>query len=341
MSESNTPASPEELEQAERDKVKGTPPSRLFKLTDGSHLADILKEIGGDFTVVKKPALFERDLSFLDGSVYTEKIAPIPGVCALVREDNQNPIGSMSSGYGVLQFEELLAFTDQIVSEGHARFTGGRVTCGGARIHIQMKGTQSLTLAGNDVIENFITASTSHDGSGCIQVMNTPVHKASQLTFIPLGNCRIKMRHTKHVKARLAAIARDVAKINGFWVQMSEVFQKISGTRITDDKARLYFQMLLPPADDAKNKRASNIRDKMFDIYKFHGITKDFPSCRGTLFGALMAALQWAEYYKVVRRSSKGVSAADSKVEAMISGDGAKLKAEALGIALALEAKLG
>lgn len=336
-----TPASPEELEKAEREKVRSTPPSRLFKLTEGSHLADVLTEIGGDFTVVKKPALFERDLSFLDGVVYTEKIVPIPGICALVREDTQEPIGSMSSGYGVVQFEELLSFTDQIAAEGHARFTGGKVTCGGARIHIEMKANQTLTLAGNDVIENYITASTSHDGSGCIQVMNTPRHKASQMTFVPLGKCRIKMRHTKHVKARLARVAKDVAKINEYWKEMSDAFRLISASRINDEKARLYFEMLLPPADDAKNKRAENIRNKMFDIYKFHGITKDFPSCQNTLFGALMATLQWIEYYKVVRKSTKGVNAADSKIESMLSGDAAKMKAEALGIALTLQEKLG
>jgi len=290
---------------------------------------DLLKDIGADFTVEKRP-VYHKIPSMALGHM------PIPGYSAMIRGDNNFPLGIVGARYGVSQYNSTLRFLDELVADGQFNFNGGRCTLGGAHLFVSLKAPNRVIFGGDDMVECYFTVSTSHDGSDAITVMCSPVHQRSQ-TILPSELGIIKIRHSVHVKNRLADAAATLRKMNKVWQDHADAFTRFPQIKLSEDDARTYFAMLAPAKDGSDVAvRTKNVRDRLFDIYKNHKLTAHLPSCQGTLLGALVAAMIFGDYYKTVRKSIVGISEQDARIESRLSGQGAKLKADAFAGALQL-----
>ena len=292
-----------------------------------SNVDELLKAIDADFEVEKRP-IYQR----LPNGGFT----PIFGYATTARKDNDLALGVVSSRYGVEQYRSTIGFLDELVADGQFRFNGGRTTLGGAHLYVSLISPNKVIYAGGDSVDCHFTVSTSHDGTDSITVMCSPIHKASQ-TILPSHLGIVKVRHSVHVGRRLANAAATLRKMNAIWEQHREAFEKFPQIFLSDDDARTYFAMLAPAKDGSEvPTRTQNVRDTLFNIYKTHKLTSHLPSCRNTLMGALVAALVFGDYYKTVRKSIVGVSEIDARIESRLTGQGAKLKADAFAGALEL-----
>ena len=263
----------------------------------------------------------------------------IPGYSLIRRKDSFAPLGVNSARYGLAQYKDTLSFLNDIVGSKEASFQSAVATDNGARIYIAMKAPNTIVFAPGDEIECFYTASTSHDGTGSIQLMFSPVHKKSQTILTSLDSGIIKMRHTVKVKDRLARASGTVAKMQEVWSRHADQFSKFAGLPVTDDDIRGYFAMIVPSDAIEVHPRTQNVRDKLFDIYKT-GMTAQLPSCKDTLLGGFVAALIFGDYYKSVRHSIVGRSEKDAMIESRLTGTTARFKADAFAACLKI-ARLG
>ena len=267
----------------------------------------------------------------------TDDFREIPNKSCIRRGDNKIALGVMSARYGLAQYRETLGFLNDVVGTNQAQFYGARAIDNGASLFVAVKAPNTIMFAPGDEIECFYTASTSHDGTGSIQLMLSPVHKRTQTILTTLDSGIIRMRHTKLVKDRLARATGTINKMQAVWQNHEDKFRKFVGLTINDDEAKTYFAMVVPSDEigDDVPTRTQNVREKLFDIYKA-GVVAQIPSCRGTLLGAFVSALVFGDYYKTTRSSIIGRSEQDVMVESRLSGTAARFKADAFACCLKL-----
>ena len=306
------------------------PLSKLFKRIDDPYASidDALKAIGADFEVEK------RDVFVLGNEVNPLTNSPDPtdvsGYAAVCKKDG-TPLSVMRDRYGVVQYRDSVDFLSTMIGNRQAEVWAGSVVDGGAKMHLIVKTPDFIELTPGEKFECYYTVSASHDGTGCLQAMCSPIHNISQTVYTPTGGGIVKIKHTAKVDARLDQAKRMFDKLHKHFTEFGNNIKDMCGIKLTDQEARDYIMSVV----EGDNKRAENIRDKVFDIYKSVGLCVKLPSCNGTLFGAFMAFQQYADYYKTVRKSIRR-NELDAKIEARLTGDGAKLKAESFGMALAL-----
>jgi phage/plasmid-like protein (TIGR03299 family) len=288
---------------------------------------ELLKTIGADFEVEKR-AIYQR--------IPSGGFTPVIGWSATARKDTDAALGVVGSRYGVSQYKHTLGFLDELVADGQFRFNGGRTTLDGAHLYVSLVSPSRVIFGGNDTVDCHFTVSTSHDGSDSIRVMCSPVHSRSQ-TVLPSKLGIVKIRHSVHVGRRLADAAATLRKMNKVWEQHKDAFERFPQIQLSNDDAKTYFAMLAPAKSGSEvPTRTQNVRDQLMSIYTNHKLTANLPSCKGTLLGALVAAMIFGDYYKTVRKSIVGVSEQDARIESRLNGQGAKLKADAFAGALEL-----
>lgn len=300
------------------------PLTKLFKKIDNPYgsVDDALKAIGADFEVEKRSVYISDE---------DDNYRSIPGYASVVRRDTGVPLSIMRSRYGVVQYREALGFLNEIIGNNKAEIYVGEVVDGGAKLHLIVKTLSFIDLGGGEKFEFFFTISTSHDGSSGIQTMCSPIHNLSQTVYTPTGKGVVKLKHSANVTARLALANRIFSNMEAYFHSFGETIKDIVGINLTDQEAQDYFLSVV----EGDSTRAQNTRNKLFDLYKSTGLCINLSSCQGTLFGAFMAIQQYADYYKTVRKSIRR-SETDARIEARLTGDAAKMKAESFSMALAI-----
>ncbi len=314
------------------------PLHRLFKRLQNPNatVADVLKEIGGDFTV-------EKEQHYIAGVVRIPLWPPIPvfkkipNTSAIVKKETWEPISVMGDRYGVIQYQTALDFLDDMIGNKEVEVWGAATLDNGNKLHLIVKAPEYIELSPGERFECFFTVSASHDGTGCLQAMCSPIHNVTQTVFTPrAGAGMIKIKHTKNAEARVATARRLFNKLHDSFVDFGENIVEMATITLTTQQATDYLHSVV----GGDSTRAINIRDHIYDIYSTTGLCRHLPSCKDTLFGAFMAVQQQADYYKTVRKSIR-MSEIDAKIEARLSGDGAKMKALAYSEALLLLKQFG
>jgi phage/plasmid-like protein (TIGR03299 family) len=301
------------------------PVTKLFRgLKDPRSIEEALEQMGADFSAEKRDVYFIGD----DGDP-----VKVEHQCAVVNTENMQGLSIMRARYGLVQYRDALSFLSEAVANGTAEFYGGRATDGGARIHIVMRATEFMEIGPGERVECYFTVSTSHDGTGQIQAMCTPIHSVTQTVFTPLKDGVFKIKHTVKANQRLAQVGRVANKMHEFFANYQESFRSFIDCNINHQQARDYFFMLCPDSDGPNKTRAENIRNKMFDIYVSNPIIRGLPTCRDSLWGAFQTAMVYADQYKTVRASNIR-SEVDAKLESRLNGAGAQFKAEAFAASL-------
>lgn len=288
-------------------------------------VADALEKIRCNFEVTKEPV-------FVMVENAEGKLLPtlVPGHRAIVKDDN-TPIAVVGDRYGIIQYEKAVDFLNQLVADRKVQIYGGCSTDKGARMHLLVKVPDTIELSPGEKFDCFYTVSATHDGSGCLQAMCSPIHNVSQTVFTPTGKGVVRIKHSVNAELRLKQAERMFAKLNHHFVDFGRTVKDMVGIKMREQQARDFFFSLV----DGDHKRSENVRNKLFDIYAFSGLCRNLSSCKDTLFGAFMAVQQYADYYKTVRKSIRR-DELDAKIEARLTGDAAKMKAESFSMALAI-----
>ena len=95
---------------------------------------------------------------------------------AIVRADRPTVVlGTVGKKYNPLQNDELFAVADELRSLGNVEFVRAGALEGGARLWMQVKLPNPITVGKNDVVDRYLTLVNSHDGSCALKAMVTPL----------------------------------------------------------------------------------------------------------------------------------------------------------------------
>lgn len=167
-----------------------------------------------DYTVAKMPVYYQTK----NGG-----FAANPEFYHIIREDNGAPLGLVKKSYGVVQNADAFQFVNNLCAGGNAAepfIESAGVLGHGERVFITAKFPERFKcgeILGDDA-EVYAVITTSHDGSGAVTVMLTPVRVVCNNTLQYALGCnysKFAFRHTVNVKLRMKEDLEHAAKVLG------------------------------------------------------------------------------------------------------------------------------
>ncbi len=150
-----------------------------------------------------------------------------------------------------------------------------------------------------DLIEQYLFLTTSHDGSGSITAAFTPIRIVCNNTLnAALKNMSnvIKIRHTNNAKVRLEQAHKVMGITNTLSQQLEDIFNHWSKVKITDKEVYKLIQLALIPNKEVLHHIQRGREDELSTLflntcnsayqYAVGNETQQLDTTRGTLFGA-------------------------------------------------------
>ena len=195
--------------------VNGAPWALGIDVSDCKSSAEVMHKAGLDF-IVDKCELVAR-MSFgikrnnivndiagdfvKDGYIYRELV----GSYATYRADTSQPLGLVKAKYEVVQNIDAFKFFDDAIGEGMARWDKAGILDDGRKIYLSAR-LPVETRVGDDLIDNYLVFSNSHDGTSSVNIMFTPIRVICTNMLnsaLKSADAYIRIRHTESAKQKL------------------------------------------------------------------------------------------------------------------------------------------
>lgn len=204
-------------------------------------VAEALKACNADYKVQLQPIVALND-KLVKAMENNEMISGdellkllIPNARATMRTDLEKSLGIVSDGYGIVQNEDAFKFVDMFCSGKFADRDNTPVieTCGvlgnGERVFVTAKFPQPIVLDAkrDDLVEMYVVFTTSHDGTGAVRCMCTPIRVVCNNTLnmaMKHNIGRIAFRHSSKVMSRLDLLNKENAEFAYNALNVAEVY---------------------------------------------------------------------------------------------------------------------
>lgn len=256
----------------------------------------------------------------------------VPDKVAVIREDDGRYLGTVGRNRGILQYRDVLAFTEALVSQGNAAYVTGGIIGSGEQAFVVMKTKDSFKLSGTDAIDCYFYITTSHDNSKGLEIVPAPLRSANGTVLTVGREYRIGFRHSSKVQDRVKRASLSINKVEAYFNEMDTSFRLLRSVNLTSSQFDIFVKSLFPDSDD-RPKRSENVRDEITTIYKT-GPACQLPSTKGTMLGAYFAVVEWVDKIRNVKHSKVRPNEYDAKLFSLLEGSGARHKADAYAFAI-------
>lgn len=158
----------------------------------------------------------------------------IPDKVALIKSSDNSVLGVLGTSYQEFQNEEMAELLFQISKSTGLTFHKGGEFNGGQQVYLQLK-SDDFKL-GDDRIEGYITACSSHNGSTSLAFGNSTLTISCLNTFYKsFKNLDNKLKHTISMKPRLEVILRGVDALLEEEKNDFKIIERLSNTKLTPE----------------------------------------------------------------------------------------------------------
>ena len=294
------------------------------------------------WTVRKEPIYYR--MPAVEGM---SRIKKVPANFAIVRDDDNSPLGIVGKDYKPFQNDSLFDFMETFCKATGAKMeTAGSLRNGKIVWALSTAGT--VEHVENDPIEQYFLFKNSFDGSTNLQICFTNVRVVCNNTLTAaLRNAKNMwaIRHTSnlHEQVELAKQAFTGQKHNA--QELGAIMRRMASMPVTGDELKnLVAEIVRGEAIDAEDvleERANTELEKMINgltrhqekitdkILELHesGAGADIPGVRGTLYGVLNAFTEYADHYKTIRPGERSME--EARFESLMMGSAQAFKARA------------
>lgn len=267
-----------------------------------------------------------------------EKLVKTPSSFSTFRTDTGDILGDrLGKVYKVVQNKDAFTFFDSIVGKGEAIYETAGALGKGETIFISAKLPSYISVKKDD-IEKYLLLYMSHDGSGAITAMFTPVRVVCNNTLNAAmrgAGHKVTIRHTGNVEENLANAHKILGITNVLSKQLEEIFGKMSTIKVDDKMLNGYIEQVLIPENRLKEIRAEKAELTAHQTktiegvkkYYFEGPGQDTPLTRGTMWGAYNAV---TGYFANV----KDYKSAEKKMKSLVLGHDYNLMQKSFDLAV-------
>jgi phage/plasmid-like protein (TIGR03299 family) len=270
-----------------------------------------------DYTVVKKP-LYAFDDAALDRSPFSK----VEDHYATIRTDTGQSLGVVGKRYTIVQNRDGFGFFDAIVGEGAAIYTTAGCLGKGEVTFITAKMPEYIRIDGtDDVSEVYVVLKMSHDGSGSIKAMVTPIRVVCRNTLnAALRNAKniVSIRHTESAKERLEEAHKLLGISHQYVEEVNQLFNRMKKVHISDEAFTSLVETLFTSQSE-DSSRLEKIHEAVLETYHT-GVGQD--KILGTAWGAYNGITHYLDHVKKYKTD-------DSKFESILEGSSSRLAQKA------------
>ena len=182
----------------------------------------------------------------------TNNYVECPNAFATYRTDYNIPLGIVKERYTPVQNTEAFNFFNNAIGKNKALWQTAGFFGNGERIFVSAKLPKNIFVQ-DDVIENYLVFTTSHDGSSGVKILFTPIRIVCENTLnaaIHGATNYISFRHTKSVHNNLDIAAEILETCNNKIANLQEQFILMKKIKMTDEKAQQTFANVVLTDDE-------------------------------------------------------------------------------------------
>lgn len=293
------------------------------KLDNVATAEEAIKAASLDWKVTKEPIYLK------DGREIGDKFAT-------VREDTKDILGIVGHVYRPLQNKEAFSFFDAVVGSKDAIYHTAGALGVGERIWILAKLPGEIQVIGEDVTEKYLLLTNTHDGSGAINMMFTPIRVVCQNTLNVAMRDNVRkqsVRHTGTMGLRVADVAEGLGIIHQRFEAFGEAARALTKVQVNIQGWEHYAKNVgLIPNEPEMSTRAKNILEEVSSLFEY-GKGNNLPGVKGTAWAAFNAVTEYVDHVRTAKGSD---SKLESRANSLLFGSGAALKQKAWDKALQL-----
>ena len=202
-----------------------------------------------NWSVSHRPLFYQR----ANGST-----AEWPDRVAVVRDDNERCLGSVSSDYETLQNADLLKLINPMVEEGLLTIENMGYLNHGARVFAQAKLNQEYKVIGEDY-KGFVTLLNGHTGNCAVAIGSTMTRVICGNTFTSAySDISERYRHSAGVTDRVLDSSYVIDYVNGAMHVYADYMEKLAVTPCSASQFRSYLE-------EVYKKPVEKLRDSFVD----------------------------------------------------------------------------
>lgn len=315
-------------------------------LPDYIPVLEAQKVAGLTWSVRKEPVHYR--MPAVDGM---SRIMEIPGSFAIVRDDNQQPLGVVGANYTPYQNDQMFQFVDEFAKDANSQLE----TCGSLR---NGRMVWALCTAGeveyvkNDPVKKYFLIKNAFDGSSNIEVCFTDIRVVcnNTLTAALKGASNVwRIRHTSSLHEQMQAVKGAIELQRKHSDAMYKAMERMVAHKMTSAEIKRAateivmgdvsdVEELLQPGQDLIELATAHKAKVINTILNLHesGAGSNIPGVRGSAYGLLNACTEYADHFKTLRPGERSYS--EARFESIMVGSASDFKKRAFDYTYALTA---
>ena len=284
-----------------------------------------------------KTAQLDSIVKVSEESIYTRvdgKEIELPNKFLTYRDHPKkglSALGVVGTRYTPIQNLEAFEFLNHIADETGAAFETAGSLGNGARVFMTMKFPESMALAGGqDVIDNYIMAVNSHDGSSAFIVAVTPIRAVCTNTVrlaLAQAKSKISLKHTAGATQKVQQARETLGVVFAYQAAFEAEVEAMLSVKVTDAQYKKFVEAVIPEPKkkDPSDRQLNSVEKKRGELMALWNAPTQ-QNVAGTAWAAYNAVAEWADWVKPIR-GAEGKE--DLRSERMLFGGAEKLKARA------------
>jgi phage/plasmid-like protein (TIGR03299 family) len=268
-----------------------------------------------DQALTAKEALVAAGLNYevKTGPIFTPDMREIPTNIGqrVYRSDNDKDLGVVGARYTVIQNEDAFNILDYIIGNDDAKFETAGALGNGEVVWMNAKlQGDDITVAG-DRIDPYFLLKNTHDGSGSLKLLLTPIRVVCQNTLnMAIGNPKQKdnsrrftIKHTRNYDERVKLAKVALGFTQTYFKEFVSTAKALAAQKFTEKQFSELMDQLYPLPEKAGRGLtiAERERNKMWAAFN----ADDLNNIRNTKWGAYNAIADYADH----GRESRGDNA--------------------------------
>lgn len=251
-------------------------------------------------------ALFVSGLDFTvrQENIQTSEACPIPldGFRANIKDDG-TPLGIVSTKYKVVQNKDAFAFLDRLVEEG-MKFERAGGLQNGRKVFVLARMPDKYIISGEH-ISPYIVFINSHDGTGSIKILMTPVR------MICLNMLNLALRnavrswsavHSGNVSYKLEDAKNTLLYADRYMQELGVTIEELKQQPVSDAKVLELVDVLLPTNDSMSDAQRKNVGLQREDLLERYFHAPDLAPLKRTAYRFINAVSDHATHADPIRR---------------------------------------
>lgn len=218
-------------------------------------------------------------------------------------------LGVVGTRYVPIQNAEAFEFLNYISDESGAVFETAGSIKNGRQVFVTMKFPKSMELAGGqDVVDYYLVAANSHDGSKAFTVAVTPVRVVCTNTLalgLQQAVSHIALKHTVGAKNKIQQARETLGMVWKYQEAFEEEVQRLVSQPFTDQQFVQFTQRLIVPRKAEPSQRQLNKVEEVQSALMGLWNSPTQQNVAGTKWAAWNAAVEYADWLSPIRGKGK------------------------------------